>query len=384
MHTFWIALAALNLVVIGGAWCVLFYGSRRITWLRDVSPQQVGRWPAVSVIVAARNEQRDIEVALHSLLQLDYDDFEVLVVDDRSTDETGRILEDIARREARLQVYHVDQLPAGWLGKNHALHFGAERAGGEFLLFTDADVVMERSTLRRAMAYVLRNEADHVTVSPDAVMPTRMLEAFVLLFINLFSAYIRPWKVADPKSSAFVGIGAFNLVKREVYQAVGTHRTIAMRPDDDVKLGKIIKKQGFRQRFLLGRTMVRVPWYASVRELVCGMEKNAFAGVDYRISTVIALTAYLIAFDVWPFLATIVLRGPAQYLYLATVLVLLGQALWTAHDMGLSPWSAALFPLAVLLMIYIQWRAMVLAFLQDGIRWRDTHYSLAELRANKI
>ena len=259
-----------------------------------------------------------------------------------------------------------------------------QRARGSYLLFTDADVFMHPTALKRAVAYATRQEVDHLTASPDCNMPSILLQSFVVLFVNLFAVYTRPWKVSDPNSKAFIGIGAFNLVRRKVYEAVGTHRTIAMRPDDDIKLGKIIKAAGYRQHIVAGADMIRVPWYGSIGELVRGMEKNAFSGVDYRISLVVLVTAALLVFDVWPFIAIWILPGVTRYLYLATILVLLGHSLRTAIQMKQSIWSAMLFPLAVVLMIFIQWRAMILTFWNRGIRWRDTYYSLAQLKSNKV
>ncbi len=384
MNTWWTILAAISFVLVLGTYVRVTWGNRRIGKLIEQDAEGVDQWPFVSVVVAARNEQSHIAAALQSLLHFDYDHYEIIVVDDRSTDQTGEILDAMALRNERLTVVHVDKLPAGWLGKNHALWFGTQHAQGAYLLFTDADVFMQQSTLKRSIAYMRRYGVDHLTASPDCEMPSLILQAFVVLFVNLFALYTRPWKVSDPKSAAFIGIGAFNLVGREVYDAVGTHQTIAMRPDDDIKLGKIIKQHGYRQQILAGAGMIRVPWYASVRELVSGMEKNAFSGVDYRITMVVLATAALLVLDVWPFLAIWILGGAARYLYLATVLVLLGHALQTARQMRQSLWSAVLFPVAVLLMIYIQWRAMLLTFYSGGIRWRDTHYSLAELKANKI
>ncbi len=384
MNTWWTVLAAISLLIAVGTYVQVTLGNRRIGKLSDQNADGVEPWPFVSIVVAARNEQSNIAAALHSLLHLDYDHFEVIVVDDRSTDQTGTILDSLAVRSERLTVVHVATLPAGWLGKNHALWFGAQQARGTYLLFTDADVFMEPTTLKRSISYLRRGGVDHLTLSPDCEMPSLMLQAFVLLFFNLFALYTRPWKVSDPKSSAFIGIGAFNLVRREVYEAVGTHWTIAMRPDDDVKLGKIIKHGGYCQRILSGAGMIRVPWYSSVGELVSGMEKNAFSGVDYRITMVVLATAALLVVDVWPFFAIWILAGPARYLYLATVLTLLGHALQTAVQLRQSRWSSLLFPVAVMLMIYIQWRAMLLTFWNGGIRWRDTHYALADLKANKI
>ena len=384
MSTSWTILAAVTFLAVFGTFLRILLGNRRIEKLGNQDPDGLSEWPCVSVVVAARNEQANMEPAIMSLLHLDYDDYEVIVVDDRSADRTGEILDALARQYQRLKVLHVAQLPAGWLGKNHALWCAAQQARGVYLLFTDADVVMEPTSLRRAIAYARQREVNHLAVSPDAVMPSLMLQAFVVLFVNLFAIYVRPWKVADPKSSAFIGIGAFNLVRQDVYRAVGTHQVIAMRPDDDVKLGKIIKAQGFRQHVLFGTDMVRVPWYTSVRELVLGLEKNAFSGVDYRISLVVAATVVLLLCDIWPFIAVWILSGPAQYFYAATIVVLLGHALITATDMRQSRWSALLFPVAVTMWIFIQWRAMLLTFIHGGIRWRDTHYSLAELKANKV
>ncbi len=384
MSTSWTILAAVTFLAVFGTFLRILLGNRRIEKLGNQDPDGLSEWPCVSVVVAARNEQANMEPAIMSLLHLDYDDYEVIVVDDRSADRTGEILDALARQYQRLKVLHVAQLPAGWLGKNHALWCAAQQARGVYLLFTDADVVMEPTSLRCAIAYARQREVDHLAVSPDAVMPSLMLQAFVVLFVNLFAIYVRPWKVADPKSSAFIGIGAFNLVRQDVYRAVGTHQVIAMRPDDDVKLGKIIKAQGFRQHVLFGTDMVRVPWYTSVRELVLGLEKNAFSGVDYRISLVVAATVVLLLCDIWPFIAVWILSGPAQYFYAATIVVLLGHALITATDMRQSRWSALLFPVAVTMWIFIQWRAMLLTFIHGGIRWRDTHYSLAELKANKV
>jgi cellulose synthase/poly-beta-1,6-N-acetylglucosamine synthase-like glycosyltransferase len=384
MSVVWIVLGSINLSLVVAVTVVLMWSDRRLPRLRDVRTEGEAAWPRVSVVVAARDEQAGIQPALESLLALDYDDYEVLVVNDRSTDGTGEILDRMTNAHTRLRVLHVVELPAGWLGKNHALWHAAREATGEYLLFTDADVVMERDALRKAIAYAGRHGIDHVAVSPDAEMPTRMLEAFVTLFISLFAIFTRVWQVENPASSAHCGIGAFNLVRRDVYRAVGTHEVIAMRPDDDLKLGKIIKAAGYRQRVMLGTAMIRVAWYTSLRDLIRGMEKNAFAGVEYRISMVVAATLALLVFDVWPFVAAVAVGGPARYLYLATVAVLWGHAWSAARTMRFSPWSVPLFPLAVLLLIYIQWRAMLLAYWNGGIQWRGTHYPLAELQANKV
>ena len=199
----------------------------------------------ISVVIPARNEKRHLEIALQSVLGQKYPTFEVIVIDDRSTDETGEILDRMAVQNPLLRVFHIQELPQGWLGKNFALSYGASKARGDLLLFTDADVIMEPTTMSRAVSYLIKERLDHMTLSPTLSMPSLILRIFVTGFYFFFSLYARPWKARDSKSHAHIGIGAFNLIRQKVYQTIGTHQVIAMRPDDDMKLGKIVKKNGF-------------------------------------------------------------------------------------------------------------------------------------------
>jgi glycosyltransferase involved in cell wall biosynthesis len=358
-------------------------GNRSIRFLRDLPPL-AGPLPRVSIIIPARNEERNLEEALRSILALDYDNLEIDVVDDRSTDRTGEILDRMAAADPRLRIVHVHELPPGWLGKNHALWLGAEKATGDYLLFTDADVVMEPSTLRRAAGLMVADRLDHLTASPEIERPSALFEMFIGAFSLFFALYTKPWKVRDPESPHHVGIGAFNLVRAAAYRAAGGHRAIAMRPDDDLKLGKLLKKNGFRQEFVFGQGALRVEWYASVRELIQGLMKNAFSGVDYRVRVVVVSTVTQLAVLVWPFAALFLTTGATRWLNLASVAVLVALCWINAPLAGVRRWHGLGFPLATLLFLYILWRAMLLTLWRDGIDWRGTHYPLAELRANKV
>jgi cellulose synthase/poly-beta-1,6-N-acetylglucosamine synthase-like glycosyltransferase len=361
----------------------ILHGNRSIRFLKDLPPL-VGPLPRVSILIPARNEERNLEEALRSVLALDYENLEIDVIDDRSTDRTGEILDRMAAAEPRLRVVRVRELPAGWLGKNHALWLGAEKATGDFLLFTDADVVLEPSSLRRAVQVMVADGLDHLTASPEIARPSVLFELFIGAFSLFFALFTRPWKAKDPRSPHYVGIGAFNLVRATAYRAVGGHRTIAMRPDDDLKLGKLLKTRGFRQEFVFGQGALRVEWYTSVRELIQGLMKNAFSGVDYRVRVVAVATVIQLAVFVWPFLALLLIPGAARWLNLASVLTLVGLCWINAPLAGVRRWHGVGFPLATLLFLYILWRATLLTLWNDGIDWRGTHYPLAELRANKI
>jgi glycosyltransferase involved in cell wall biosynthesis len=379
---FWLAGATLLFVL---AVTIAFAaGNRSMRHIETLPPFAGSDPPKVSVIVAARDESRKIEPGLRSLLAQDYPNIEWIVVDDRSTDETPAILDRMTKEDGRLHGLHVTELPPGWLGKTHALQRGADRAAGEFLVFTDADVIMERSVISRAVAYARQEHLDHVAIAPQARMPGVFLNMFGGAFALFFGLYAQPWKARDPKSRRHIGIGAFNLVRAEVYRAVNGHKPIAMRPDDDMKLGKLIKNHGFRQEMLLGDGLITVEWYSSVGELIRGLEKNSFAGLEYNLPAVVAGgLAQLAVFD-WPIVALAVTRGATWWLNLAIVGLLLALYADNAGCHGMKRWHCVGLPVAAFLFVCIIWRATLITLVNDGIDWRGTHYSLRELKANRI
>src|SRR2546430_5129562 len=188
--------------------------------------------PRVSIIVPARNEEADLEQSLNTLLSLDYDNYEVIAVNDRSTDSTGDIMERISAKPGvslpQFRVIHHRELPNGWLGKTHAMWTAANEAAGEWLLFTDADVLFKPESLRRALAYAEAERADHVVLFPQMIMKTPGEYMMIAFFQTMFVFGHRPWKVADPSTRDHMGVGAFNLVRRSTYEAVGTYAALRM------------------------------------------------------------------------------------------------------------------------------------------------------------
>lgn len=359
-------------------------GMKSLEWLSDQPEDASSLLPSLSLIVAARNEEKNIRAGVLSLLRLDYPDKEIIVVNDRSTDQTGAILKELASQEPRLRIITITELPKGWLGKNYALWSGAAAASGNLFLFTDADVVMDKSVLRRAVPFFEKNQLDHLAIGPKAVMPGMLLNIFMAGFGVFFNMYARPWRVKNPKSSAHIGIGAFNLLRAEAYDKIGTHQAIAMRPDDDLKLGKLIKKHGLRQNFLLGTDLIFVEWYDSVKALINGLMKNSFAGMEYSLPLVITGTSALLFFGVGPFVALFFTTGVPQLLFLTMALIMLGVGSLSARAQGLH-WVYGLgFPLACLVFFYILWKATLRTLLRGGIEWRGTFYSLEELRKNVV
>ncbi len=342
------------------------------------------RWPTLSVVVPARNEAETVGVSLPSLLEQDYPALEVIAVNDRSSDATGERLRALASRYPQLKLLEVASLPEGWLGKNHALHVGAKRASGEWLLFTDADVRYAPGALRATVAYALQRRLDHLAALPHFIARSVWLRSFVSAFALLFSVYTRLWRVSDPASKAHIGIGAFGLVRREAYNRVGGHRAIALRPDDDLKLGKLLKVHGYRQEAVFASSLLAVEWYRSVGEAVRGLEKNAFAGLGYSLPAVLAVCILLLATNVLPFVAVWLTSGLTQLLFAASVVVVALVYGYNARFSGLSPLYFALHPYAVTVLCYAALRSSLVSLWRGEIRWRETAYPLEVLRKNKV
>ncbi len=380
--------ALVTLFLALGTTIEMLIGLRRLEWLSD---QPIGvksplspLAPAISIIVSARNEEKNISAGLSSLLELDYPEKQIIVINDRSTDRTGEILAGLAKSHPELKIVTVPELPAGWLGKNHAQWTGAKAATNPLLLFTDADIVMEKTALRRAVGYFEKKSLDHLAIGPRAVMPGLALNLFMAGFAVFFNIFARPWRARDPKSTAHVGIGAFNLIRRAAYEKIGTHKALAMRPDDDMKLGKLIKLNGLKQDFLLGTDMIFVEWYDSVKALVEGLMKNAFSGVDYKLSIVIGSTFVMVSMGVWPFVAVFLTAGKTQLMYAAVVVIITGLCAASAYFQNMSPLYGLGFPIATVAFLYILWKATLRTLIRGGIEWRGTFYPLDQLRANKI
>ena len=170
----------------------------------------------------------------------------VIAVDDRSEDATLEILNNFAQRDTRLKVVHIAELPQGWLGKPHALEMAYRESQGEWLVFTDADVQFAPDLLRRALALMEQERSDHLTLLAGLDLRGFWEPTAVGYLGVCFALGVRPWRVSNPKSRVYMGVGAFQMIRRSTYEAIGTHRGLAMEVLDDMKLGKLVKLNGFR------------------------------------------------------------------------------------------------------------------------------------------
>jgi glycosyltransferase involved in cell wall biosynthesis len=359
--------------------------------LADISQPEWDRTPdiaknRVAIIVPARNEEAAIKQALDQLLALDYSNYQVIAVDDRSTDRTGEIMDEVASASSgKLKVAHVRELPPGWLGKTHAMWTAANQAGKpDWLLFTDADVMFRKDALRRAIAYAEAERADHLVVFPRIIMKRSSEKMMIAFFQLLFVFGHRPWKVADPKAKDHMGVGAFNLVRRSAYESVGTYEALRFEVVDDMKLGKVIKNAGFRQRVAFGDDLIEVRWARGARGVVNNLTKNFFAVMSFQTWRALLACVGMAFLNLMPFVAVLIAPGWSRIPYgvaLASMFFLYA-GIWRQGE--IHPWYFFLHPVSTTLFIYTMLRSTFLTLWNGGVEWRGTKYPLEDLRKGLV
>ena len=336
--------------------------------------------PSVSVIVPARNEEAQIRNGLTTLLQSTGVRLEIIAVDDRSIDSTGRIMDEVAATDARLKVIHITQLPDGWLGKNHAMHVASGQATGDLLLFTDGDIIYEPAAVEIAVRHFVRHKLQHLCLLPKMI-PGSVFENAVVTFFGLaFAVGMQLHLIRTRWPLSYAGVGAFNLVDTTFYRSLGGHKLIAMDILDDVKLGKMIKKNGGKSDFQLAPKLLSVRWQQSLWGVVTGLEKNGFASLNYSIRQIVFVTCVFFLTMVFPYLSPFVLTLQDASGFIATIVLwhLLFAFLVSRIPGGFL--FAPMFPVGAFVMAFAYWRSAIITLRQGGVRWRDSFYPLPQLR----
>ena len=336
-------------------------------------------WPRVSVVVPARDEGHKIEAGLKSLLGSDYPNFEIIAIDDRSRDETGAIMDRLADGQSRLRVIHISDLREGWLGKNHALQVGTQQSKGEWLLFTDGDVVHDPQTLRRAIRFAAARGIDHLPLFPDIEAHGLFEAAFVACFGLIFAAGTQPYLIPTRWPRAYCGVGAYNLVRRSALERAGGFEPIKLDILDDVKLGKMLKRSGSRSSVLRAGDGLSIRWQSGAWACVTGLEKNAFASANYSVWQLLWICGVTALVFCGPAVG-VLFAGEARSGFVAAAVLshfLYGFNAWL---FGHSFW---LFPMLMpsgLAFVFAFLRSGWITLRQGGVRWRDTFYPLEVLR----
>lgn len=348
--------------------------ARRLRWRE---PPDAAACPAdtrVAVIVPARNEQLDLADALHSLLTQESVELRVCVVNDHSIDRTGAIADEVARDDARVTVIHDPELRPGWLGKANAMQTAAARAQGEFLLFTDADVRHAPRLLATALAEMRQRKLDLLSLFPRLECVTFWEHVIWPIYVAGLARLAGP-AVVDEQSREALGVGAFLLVKRSVFDAVGGFESVRGEMLDDVMFATQVKRAGFRVRCYAAPQWLRVRMFKSNRDAFWGPTKNVLSGLRGRYWLAPAALLAWIAIYSGP--AAAIVAG----LFAERIgLVLFGSGVYAAQCLQLVVardwlelrwWKAIAFPLCSLSVACCMTRAWLLYMARGAIYWRN-------------
>ncbi|MDG5786078.1 glycosyltransferase family 2 protein [Evansella sp. AB-P1] len=377
MYTILSAVIFIGALIISLQW---FFGIQKLATLKDeptVDEKKGGI--SVSVIVAAKNEEQDIRKSIESLLQQSYQPLEIIVVNDRSTDRTKEILEGLLVKSMDhsslyppFKLITISELPEGWLGKNHALYVGAQHATGDWLLFADGDVFFSKNAISKAIHYVKRKKLDHLTLMPENIKGTWSYRSF-----HSYWSVIGIWNFIQ---LGHAGVGAFNLMKRTVYDAIGTHKALPLAPDDDLKLGKKVVQHGFKQQLGFGNGLIRIQWYENVKEVIQGLQKNLYAFMRYNFLVSIFFSLVIVLVHIVPFIGVFFSNPIAKGFHVATLLLYSGIYFYNSRYVNESPWFVITIPFNGAIFIYCILRSMLKAMIKGNVEWRGTHYSLKTLK----
>lgn len=364
-----------------GIYAYMMYSARKLPRFHRLMVGEPQDWPRLSIIVPACNEAEHIEAAVGTLRQQDYPELEIILVNDRSTDHTGGIIDRLVEEDQRIQAVHIDTLPSGWLGKVHALHQGVQRASGDWLLFSDADIHYAPGILRKAIAYVRQEKVDHLALLPNVVLHRFWLKVAISTFGLMFLLNTRASEINKPDSRHPIGIGAFNLVRREAFEHTPGFEWLRLEVVDDFGLGVMLKKAGAKTRFAMADKDLSLSWYPTVRAMFRGLEKNLFGpGAGYHWWKAILQVLLLWGLVAAPVVALCSTQSWLNAAGIAVVMMYLLFSIFFVRESHTETPSLLMFPVGLIMLSLMMLWAAYRCLKNGGIDWRGTHYSLEELR----
>jgi len=351
-----------------------------------VAPPVAG--PLVSLLVPARNEQKNIRRCVEALLAQDYPHLEILVLEDRSTDATPVILAELAARDPRLVILTGSELPAGWAGKPHALDQAAKSATGEWLLFIDADTFLDPNAVSACLAAAQTTGADLYTVMTEQITGSFWEKVVMPLVMTALSVGFSPHKVNDPQTRDAIANGQYILIKRTVYDAIGGHEKLKNQIVEDKALAEQVKWHGYRLIVADGRGIAQTRMYTDLPSLWEGWTKNIYLGLSDKPAMLLlgAFGAFLalmaaIFLPVWPLLGLLWYVNSGGWMALGVLLQSL--AVWAAlvfarmqvnAKMGIPRWYALTTPLGAGSFAAMMFTSTFNVLSGQGVTWKGRKY----------
>jgi cellulose synthase/poly-beta-1,6-N-acetylglucosamine synthase-like glycosyltransferase len=348
------------------------------------------RSPKVSVILPARNEERYIARCLDTLLRQDYPDFEIIAINDSSTDRTGQIIQEYSQRDGRVVYVSAPPKPDGWAGKNWACYQGYLRSEGQVLLFTDADTEHAPNTMSLAIGHMISQNLDALTAVPHLVCNDFWTKITLPALATFLHTRFSPLRVNDPKVKTGYFFGSFFVITRATYEAVGTHQGVRQELVEDGALGGKVKASNFKMKMVRGERHIDAIWARDLDSLWHGL-RRLMMPLYYQDKTGAGLMTLAVFFILFvPFLSlpySILVSGLADNISTIILIVLQASAaaliigttaLQCARGVYENPLYALAAPLSGALVSFGFLSAIIGASRKTSVNWRDRKYTISE------
>ena len=292
---------------------VILYMTANIIYLVRLQPvvQPISNPPRISVCVPARNEERGVEACLQSLLNQDYSNFEVIAIDDHSTDSTPDIMQALAQEYSHLKVLEGINLPEDWLGKPFALHQAFKVSQGEYLLFTDADLVFKSTALNTAVHVMRERKLDVLTLMPKAEFGSFWEQAVQPVIFGFIASLTRFKNVNNPGHKSAMGFGAFLMFRRAAYEKIGGHEAGKADVLEDVLIAKRAKRAGFKLLVADGKQLFSIRMYFGLKEIWFGWQKNMFLAMNESVVKATYNIFVVLGFLFTPYIICLLYTSPS-------------------------------------------------------------------------
>ncbi len=341
----------------------------------------------LSIIIPARNEAENITRCLNSLVNQTYTNYEVVVVDDGSTDGTDIKVKEIGERHEKIKLIRNDGLPPEWTGKNYALYLGVMEARGDWLLFIDADTELYPDAISKAIQFAASNNIDMLSFSPEQELKSLWEVAVQPVIFDFLKSKYNYDEINDPYQDIAAANGQFILIKRKAYESIGGHKAIKGEILEDVSLAKRIKDKGYSLYFNYGLGIARCRMYRSLGGIINGWSKNLFALLDYNIKDFLKAILSLGFFSVLPFFLILysyilfITRTSTLNITLFILALILGALIiWTQlyrwKERGYPRTSALIYPLGATLAIVLFLLSAYKNLIKEKINWKGRTYQL--------
>jgi cellulose synthase/poly-beta-1,6-N-acetylglucosamine synthase-like glycosyltransferase len=379
------------------AWISLIssmYKSFTKTPYLDKFENSSNQFPKVSIILPARNEEKFIGKCLESFVQQDYTNYEIITVDDSSNDDTWKIIEKYAKSSKKVVPVKANSKPEGWMGKNWACIEGFKRASGDLLLFTDADTVYSKKVLSLAVAHLLSEKLDVLTVIPRLLCLDNITKITLPMLSTFLHSRYSALNVNNPKKGIGYFFGSFFIIKKEVYEKIGTHEKVKHEIIEDGALGKITKESGFRLKMVRGEHLLDAVYSRSSQEMWNGLERLMVPlyhqNKSYAVGVFFAVL--FILFIPIPFLiySIIFLENSVSFIpllvsaILSTITIFIAAFMETKMGLNLKSVYALFAPIGGLIVTCGFLSGILQANKSSAVSWRGRKYSVKEFSQNYL